>query len=740
MLGRRTEINGWQVAMVLGAVAGLSVTVAWAQDLGAPTREPPALAGPANLQPAAPQPGNGAFLTNPAVAAEAPPPPAEPAPAPAEPVPPAPVAADEGAAGQNQEGAEVLTRGPVHEAFAEPLAADPQAGMIVNKKPPEEIDEVPPDLKPEGDNVAWIPGYWAWDDDRSDFIWVSGIWRNPPPNRRWVPGYWTEAQGGWQWVPGLWVPVVQEELMYHPAPPQTLEAGPSSPAPSDQHFWVPGCWMWYETGYRWRPGFWSPYRDDWVWVPAHWVWTPSGYLFVPGYWDHRLVYRGSLFAPVYFHGPWWRRPRFHYTPWCVVDAGPLCMHFWIRPRYGHYYFGDYYGPHYLTIGFTPWSHWHSNPHHWDPLLMHNQVYFRHHDRVDYVHRMQQWHAHYDKHIDVRPPHTFLEQQKFATKFTRTPNEAFKHSLVAAPLASVAKKPHLPDQRFVSVAKDKRDSFHKEAQQFRSLTRDRFGMEKSYFAGGPAGAKPPTLPAGGSPRPVSKMKLPKPPDTISRVGRDKPGPSLIETPKHAQPREISPAERAKLTRPALKPGETVRKLGPDTLSPKATTQPKSVLTPGSGKQTPRAITPPTTGKPTRSPVIDPRKSGLTPEPGGRKRDRDGGSKSPSERSKPEAGKRSRSAALELPNSGLRSSLTARQPTTVPDLGRRGREADRRSLTGFVSPGSEPPRSAASTGARVRERGNSRAGENGASSSSTPRNSSRNRGDRNRSDADRRGVRD
>ena len=45
------------------------------------------------------------------------------------------------------------------------------------------IDEVPPEYKPEGENVQWIPGYWAWDVAQSDFIWVSGLWRDVPPGR-----------------------------------------------------------------------------------------------------------------------------------------------------------------------------------------------------------------------------------------------------------------------------------------------------------------------------------------------------------------------------------------------------------------------------------------------------------------------------------------------------------------------------------------------------------------------------
>src|SRR6266545_2128912 len=69
------------------------------------------------------------------------------------------------------DGVEVLARGPVHEAFAEPLDFRPQPGHVVKKQPPEPVDEMPPDQKPEGDDVSWIPGYWHWDDDQDDFLW-----------------------------------------------------------------------------------------------------------------------------------------------------------------------------------------------------------------------------------------------------------------------------------------------------------------------------------------------------------------------------------------------------------------------------------------------------------------------------------------------------------------------------------------------------------------------------------------
>src|SRR4051812_13201761 len=69
--------------------------------------------------------------------------------------PPAPPDRD-GAQDLQQEGVEVLTRGPVHEAFAEPVVRSPRPTPVISKKPPEAIEELPPDQRPEG--ALWIPG------------------------------------------------------------------------------------------------------------------------------------------------------------------------------------------------------------------------------------------------------------------------------------------------------------------------------------------------------------------------------------------------------------------------------------------------------------------------------------------------------------------------------------------------------------------------------------------------------
>ncbi len=173
--------------------------------------------------------------------------------------------------------------GPVHEAFAETVSFDPEPGIVAPKAPPDAIEELPPEQRPEGTNVAWIPGYWAWDDERNDFLWVSGIWRDLPPGRQWVPGYWGQSGQGVQWTSGYWADAQASEIEYLPEPPQSVENGPNIEAPSADQTWLPGCWVWQQSRYAWRPGYWAAAQPDWVWVPAYYVWAPRGYVFVDGY-------------------------------------------------------------------------------------------------------------------------------------------------------------------------------------------------------------------------------------------------------------------------------------------------------------------------------------------------------------------------------------------------------------------------------------------------------------------------
>ena len=47
------------------------------------------------------------------------------------------------------------------------------------------------------------------------------------------------------------------EIEYLPEPPATVEAGPNIAAPSADDIWLPGCWIWQQNRYAWRPGYWT---------------------------------------------------------------------------------------------------------------------------------------------------------------------------------------------------------------------------------------------------------------------------------------------------------------------------------------------------------------------------------------------------------------------------------------------------------------------------------------------------
>src|SRR5262245_4174436 len=223
----------------------------------------------------------------------------------------------------DKEGPQVQGRGPIHEGFAQPIQP-PRPGAVVPTAPPAPIEEQPPEEKPRGDNVVWVPGYWAWDAERQDFLWVSGFWRVAPKGRKWMPGYWAKTDRGHQWVGGFWASTNLRQLPYVPdAPPDSLDRGPSVPPPDDSYEYVPGCWLYQNDRYLWQPGYWYQPRSGLVWCPPRWCWTPRGYLFVNGFWDACLEDRGILFAPVYFPRPLWRRPGYVFSPHYAVPTAGL---------------------------------------------------------------------------------------------------------------------------------------------------------------------------------------------------------------------------------------------------------------------------------------------------------------------------------------------------------------------------------------------------------------------------------
>jgi hypothetical protein len=349
------------------------------------------------------------------------------------------------------------------------IAYNPQPGQIVTSQPPAAVEEVPPTQKPEG-NYLWIPGYWAFDQDRNHYIWVSGVWRIAPPGTAWVPGYWNQVANGYQWTSGYWAAAsvatgATQETEYLPAPPQSLETGASSPQPTVDHFWIPGYWQWYGGRYAWRAGYWGRAQADWVWIPARYVWTPSGYVFIAGHWDYCMAQRGLAFCPVYFNTPLYTQTGYYYTPSVCIQTSVLNDYLFCRPAYCHYYFGDYYDPRYVSIGIYPWFSVGVRIG-YEPCFVHDRWYYGRTDprweanlRVNYNYRVA--------HVDARPPRTWEASLRVGP--------GARVAVMGAPLNRVAVAGHVPFH-METVSAERREEYRKFGTQVRGVQTERRNME------------------------------------------------------------------------------------------------------------------------------------------------------------------------------------------------------------------------------------------------------------------------
>ena len=327
---------------------------------------------------------------------------------------------------------------------------------------------MPPDRRPEGDNVTWIPGYWAWDDERSDFLWVSGTWRALPPGRAWMAGYWAKTTQGFQWTSGYWADAAAQATTYLAAPPATIEAGPNIVAPSIDYAWTPGCWLWYQGRYAWGPGYWAQGRSDWDWTPRSLCLDPS-----------RIHLRRWLLGLLgrAARGPLCARPlcaRSVCTARLPLLAkhcdrpgrvhGPICSCVRVST---HYYFGDYYAASYYQAGFYTSFSFQSSRHGYDPFYSHQR--WEHRSDREWEHRVEASYQYRRDHESARPPRTWAEQRSINPN---TAGNKQNHALVAMPIHQLAtsKASTLGLQPLASAERQKLAQRGQEVQKSRDLRR------------------------------------------------------------------------------------------------------------------------------------------------------------------------------------------------------------------------------------------------------------------------------
>ena len=485
-------------------------------------------------------------------------------------------------------GIEVMTRGAVHEAFGGPINYNPEPGTVVAVDPPSLINELPPSDRPDDPNCLWIPGYWSWDDDEEAYVWVSGMWRIPPPNEVWVAGYWAQTDEGYQWTPGFWQSIAAEDIQYYSAPPESLESGPVGLPPTPDSIWVPGCWRPGHETWSWETGRWIRPVPEWVWVPSHWVWTPGGYVLVEGYWDRVPARRGMLFAPIHYRRPIYTEVHYVYSPTIVIQIEALLGNLFSRPRHSHYYFGDYYESDYDRRGIYPWYECNRPRHGWyDPIYSYEgwrhrseESHWRDSERKDYEYRRD--------HREARPPRTYAAE---AAPLRGVPDSRHPNIVMAQSLTQIINNQttiintNTTNIQIVKVDPASRTRIAQQDKELRQLRDERSRWETEALKGkGERNArgekKTMELAKPLAVKPIlTSFVQPTPTPTATRTplaqkGKKGPGKPGKATPI-ATPAEVRPPAKPEIIQvgPAPKGLPTVTPMPAPTASPKATEAPK-----------------------------------------------------------------------------------------------------------------------------------------------------------------------
>lgn len=484
---------------------------------------------------------------------------------------------------------QILTSGPVHEAFAETIVNDPEPDLVVLQPPPGPIAEDPPDVVPVGPNMTWIPGYWAWDDDRDDYLWVSGIWRSVPPGRSFVPGFWSRVGHGYQWSSGFWIDADEAEITYLPEPPDPVEAGPPPPAPSPNLIWTPGVWVWDQDRYAWRPGHWVEATPEWMWIPAHYVWSPRGYVFVDGYWDFPIEERGVLFSPVYVSPVVRTSPHFVYAPSTVIDLEIFTEHLFVRPRYRHYYFGDFYAVTYVDRGIYPWFSVQARRVGYDPIFVQRRWHHRH--EPDWERRIEVSFNRRRENERERPPRTLDVQLHLGDRA----EAAVKGFVVAKTLQQLAQA---RQDRFRTVSQPEREQNVQKARVASKSSQERKALESPDDREGAEPVKP-TAPV--------RAKAPSPMATAKKDAASSKAPAPKKPEAAAVDRSVEPKAKPKVEKKTSQP--SAKSTAPPTQKPAAAPptpapRPVSPATPPTPSVAKPVTPPPPAAKPTTPPPARP----------------------------------------------------------------------------------------------------------------------------------------
>jgi hypothetical protein len=249
--------------------------------------------------------------------------------------------------------------------------------------------------------------------------------------------------------------------------------------------------------------------------------------------------RGVLFAPVYFEAGVYARRGYYYSPTIVIDLGVFTDHLFLRPRFGHYYFGDYYAASYSQAGFYASFSFQSSRYGYDPIYSHQR--WEHRQDREWEHRVEASYQYRHDHEAARPPRTWAAQRSINPATTESKQNRV---LVATSIDQLAKRKDSP-LRFQPVAKAERQKLAQRGHEVQQSRDQRRTLEAK--AVDTAARKP------GAVFEPARVQLPRSPivaKSANELGRTQAPPKAQQAPKpdpKFQPQPATPGRQPSVDR-------------------------------------------------------------------------------------------------------------------------------------------------------------------------------------------------
>ena len=378
----------------------------------------------------------------------------------------------------------------------------PRLAPSFAKEPPQPIQEMPPDQKPAGQNIQWIPGYWAGTSraTTSSGSAASGASRRPIVSG--FPATGTKSTGA---TSGSREPGFRSVRETRAKPAVVLAPAPAEPRSRSQH--APALsqreldsrlLVLASVGIRLAARILGgrPAQLD---LDARALCLDPEWLSLrAGYWDLPVANRGLMFAPVYYPQPVYAQPNFVFTPSIGIVGSAVTANLFVQASTNQYMFGNFYAQNFVSVGITPWfsfSFATGPPLFYDPLFSYYAV-INVRQNPGWVAAVREQYVLRRDRVELRPPNTYIEQTRIIERNVNITRNVtvVDHRELAMPLSRLAADPVAGrGMRMVKVEEAERQQFRQQVAQLHQFREQRVQQERegarARAAGGAAAQRP-----------------------------------------------------------------------------------------------------------------------------------------------------------------------------------------------------------------------------------------------------------